>query len=134
PARRDPPVLTALVRPVSPSLADGELTYLAREPIDVARAGAQQRAYLDRLAALGVRLVPVPAAPELPDAAFVEDTAVVLGELAVLTRPGTPTRRREVGGVAPVLARFRPLERLDPPATLDGGDVLHLGRTPYVAA
>src|SRR5205085_10182145 len=88
PARREPPVLTALVRPVSPSLADCELTYLAREPIDVARSVAQHRAYLEYLGALGARLVRLPAAPELPDAVFVEDTAVVLDELAVLTRPG----------------------------------------------
>lgn len=74
----------------------------------------------------------VAAAPELPDAVFVEDAAVVLDELAVLTRPGAPSRRREVESVAEALAPLRPLARIERPGTLDGGDVLRLGATLYV--
>lgn len=76
----------------------------------------------------------LPEAPELPDAVFVEDTAVVLDELAVATNPGAASRRPEVDSVAAVLAAFRPLARIEPPATLDGGDVLRVGRVLYVGA
>jgi dimethylargininase len=122
----------ALTRPVSPSLGSCELTYLEREPIDVARARAQHAAYEDTLASLGARIVRVAAAPELPDAVFIEDTALVLDEVALLTRPGAPVRRAETEAVGPVLAGFRPLLRMEAPATLDGGDVLRVGRTLYV--
>jgi len=125
-------MLIAVTRPVSPSLAQCELTHLARQPIDAARAAAQHGAYEQLLASLGATLVSVPAAPELPDAVFVEDTALVLDELAVLTRPGAASRRAELPGVAAVLARYRRMLELQPPATLDGGDVLRVGRILYV--
>jgi dimethylargininase len=125
-------MLVALTRPVSPSLARCELTHLAREPIDVARATAQHAAYEHLLGSCGATVVRVPAAPDLPDAVFVEDTAVVLDEVAILTRPGAPSRRAETAGVAAVLAAYRPARTMTAPATLDGGDVLQLGRTLYV--
>jgi len=125
-------VLVALTRPVSPSLAECELTHLPRQPIDVARAIAQHAAYEAALLALGVRLVRVAAAPEQPDAVFIEDTAIVLDEMAVLTRPGAVSRRGETAAVAAALAPFRPLLQLDAPATLDGGDVLRLGHELHV--
>ncbi|HYI00361.1 N(G),N(G)-dimethylarginine dimethylaminohydrolase, partial [Hyalangium sp.] len=68
----------------------------------------------------------------MPDAVFIEDVAVVLDEVAVLTRPGAESRRAEVLSVAEVLARHRPLRTLEAPGTLDGGDVLRVGRTLYV--
>jgi dimethylargininase len=122
----------AVTRPVSPSLAQCELTHLAREPIDVARAGAQHGAYEDLLKSLGAEIVRVPASPDHPDAVFIEDTAIVLDEVAVITRPGATSREKETEAVAPVLARYRSLVTLEPPATLDGGDVLTVGRTLYV--
>ena len=122
----------AVTRPVSPTLAHCELTHLAREPIDVGRATAQHAAYEQLLSSLGATIVRVPAAPQFPDAVFVEDTAVVLDEVAVLTRPGAPSRRGESAAVAPVLARYRPVVSMKPPATLDGGDVLRLGRSLWV--
>lgn len=70
--------------------------------------------------------------PDRPDSVFVEDTAIVLGEVAVIARPGAASRRDEVETIAPVLATFRELVRIEAPATLDGGDVLSLGRTLYV--
>jgi len=124
--------LIAITRPVSPSLAECELTHLAREPINVARAMAQHAEYERLLESLGATVVRVPAAPAFPDAVFIEDTAVVLGEVAVLTRPGAPSRRGELTGVAPLLSCYRPLRCIESPATLDGGDVLSLGRTLYV--
>lgn len=122
----------AVTRPVSPSIIQCELTHLAREPIDVARAVTQHAAYERLLESLGVAVVRVPAVPELPDAVFIEDTAIVLDELAVVTRPGAPSRQAESAAVAPVLARYRPVRSMAAPATLDGGDVLRLGRTLYV--
>lgn len=70
-------------------------------------------------------------APAHPDAVFIEDTAVVLDEVAVITRPGAVLRRGEVVAVAEALAPLRPLARIESPATLDGGDVLVIGRTVY---
>jgi dimethylargininase len=125
-------VLTALTRAVSPSLAACELTHLSRQPIDVDRASGQHAAYEAALQRLGAQVVRAAPAPDLPDAVFIEDTAVVLDEVAVLTRPGATPRRKEISGVAAALQAYRPLLRLDPPATLDGGDVLRLGRTLYV--
>jgi len=124
--------LIAITRPVSRSLAECELTHLAREPINVARAVAQHAEYEELLRSLGATVVQVAAAPEFPDAVFIEDTAVVLDEVAVLTRPGAQTRRGELPGVVPVLSCYRPLRSIEAPATLDGGDVLRLGRKLYV--
>ena len=96
------------------------------------RAELQHAGYERTLSRLGARVVRLPAAPELPDAVFVEDTALVLDELAVITRPGAASRRPETAAVAALLEQYRPLRFLTPPATLDGGDVLALGRTLYV--
>ena len=109
-----------------------QLTHLARVPIDIALAREQHADYERTLALLGCEVVTVPVAHELPDSVFVEDTAIVLDEIAVITRPGASSRRPETGAVASTLGSFRQLEFLREPATLDGGDVLRLGRTLYV--
>ena len=125
---------TALVRPVSPAIRECELSYRERVPIDPDRAAAQHRAYERALVEAGCGLVHVPAAPELPDAVFIEDTAVVTDEVAVLARPGAVSRRPEVAGVAGILERYRPLRAIRAPGTLDGGDVLRVGRQVFVGA
>lgn len=122
----------ALTRAVSPTLADCELTHIDRTPIDVARAETQHAAYEEALRALGCEVRRVPAAPENPDAVFIEDTAVVLDELAIITRPGAESRRTEVEPVAAALAALRPLQRIEAPGTLDGGDVLVVGSSIFV--
>ena len=127
-----PPAPLALVRPVSDSLADCELTHLERVPIDVGRAREQHRAYVELLAELGCTIEWLPAAPGSPDAVFVEDTAVVVGEVAVVARPGAASRHREIDAVAAALAGRRPLARIEAPGTLDGGDVLRVGRRVFV--
>jgi dimethylargininase len=124
--------MIAVTRPVSPTLADCELTHLARVPIDVERAAAQHDAYEALLHRLVASVVRAPAAPEHPDAVFIEDTAIVLDELAVITRPGAAARRGELEAVAEVLAKYRPLFAMDAPATLDGGDVMRVGGVLYV--
>jgi dimethylargininase len=125
-------MLIALTRAVSPTLADCELTHLDRTPIDVARAIEQHGQYEATLSALGCTMQRVPAAPDNPDAVFIEDTAVVLDEVAVITRPGAESRRTEVAAVADALAPFRALVRILEPGTLDGGDVMLVGRMLYV--
>jgi dimethylargininase len=124
--------LIAVTRRPSERLADCELTHLVREPIDILRALDQHAAYRHCLEQLGCRVVDLPADPEYPDGVFVEDTALVLDEVAILARPGAPARRGEVSALEPVLAEYREVRRLDAPAQLDGGDVLPLGRTLYV--
>jgi dimethylargininase len=122
----------ALVRDVSPSLERCELSFQERASIDLEKARAQHRAYVDTLTALGCEVQTLPTLPENPDAVFVEDTAVVLDEVAVITRPGAESRRAEVDSSAATLARHRKLAYIEAPGTLDGGDVLTVGRIVYV--
>src|SRR5580765_4551462 len=125
-------MLVAITRAVSPTIADCELTHLARDPIDVALATAQHEAYEQLLRSLGATVVRAAAAPEMPDAVVVEDAAIVLDQTAILTRPGAASRRAETNGIGAVLASYRPVVPMSHPATLDGGDVLRMGRTLYV--
>src|SRR5579863_669977 len=117
---REAAMLTALTRAVSPTMSSCELTYLPRQPIDIAKAIAQHDRYRQCLADLGVRVISLPAEPTMPDAVFVEDPVVVVDEVAVIARTGVESRRREAGGLAEALAPFRPLRYLREPATLEG--------------
>lgn len=123
----------AMVREVSPRLAEAELTFLDRTPVDLDLARAQHAGYRELLAELGLEVVDAPPAPDLPDGVFVEDAAVVIDDVAVLTRPGAPSRRPEVATLRPLLTdRGLQLVELTAPGTLDGGDVLQIDRTVYV--
>jgi dimethylargininase len=132
--------MIAITRAVSESINRCELTHAARTPIDVARAREQHRAYESCLAALGCEIRQIPADDRYPDAVFIEDTAIVLDELAILTRPGAESRRGEVDAVADALRKYRMIVSIDAPGTIDGGDVLlldrvlHVGRTPRTNA
>jgi len=125
-------MLIAVTRAVSPALADCELTHLPRDPIDVAKAIADHERYEAALRSLGARVVRAPEEPTLPDAVFVEDTALVLDDVAIMTRPGAPSRRPEIESMASVLRAYKSLQRIQPPGTLDGGDVMAVGRKIYV--
>jgi dimethylargininase len=118
----------AITRAVSPALQRCELTYLERQPIDAARAAAQHRDYEECLRSLGIQVVSLPAEPELPDSVFVEDPAVVVDETAVITRMGAASRRAEAESLAKALERYRPLRWMREPATLEGGDIVRVGR------
>jgi dimethylargininase len=124
--------LVAITRSPGPELARCELTHLDRWPIDVGRALAQHRAYQNVLRGAGIEVLELPSDPTLPDGTFVEDTAVVLDELAVIASPAPPARRNEWPAVEAALRPFRPLVRLSPTACLEGGDVVRVGRTLYV--
>jgi len=125
-------VFVAITRAVSRSLASCELTHLARVPIDVERARTQHRAYEQALIDAGGRVERLDADAEMPDSVFIEDIAVVFDELALMTRPGAESRRRETPAVAEALAAFRPLVEIHGPGTVDGGDVLVAGRRVFV--
>lgn len=117
-------MLLALTRAVPTSINQCELTHLEREPIDYARAVEQHARYEACLRRLECRVERLPELPDNPDSVFVEDTAVVLDRIAVVARPGAPSRRSEVESTAQALAPHRPLAYIQPPGTLDGGDVL----------
>lgn len=125
-------MLVALTRKVSPRMSECQLTHLARAPIDVGRAAEQHLAYEKRLEALGCEVRSLPAEPELPDSVFVEDAAVVFDELAFLARPGAESRRAEVESITQAIEPYRKLARIEPPGTLDGGDVLTVGKRVFV--
>ena len=125
-------MLIAITRAVSRSIANCELTHLERVPIDFGNARRQHHAYEATLRSLGVEICSLPEAPELPDSVFVEDAAVVLDECAVLTRPGADSRKPEVESIARALAPYRTLHRIQAPGTVDGGDVLVVGRDIWV--
>src|SRR5580704_1664064 len=127
-------MLTAVTREVSPAMNRCELSYLDRVEIDVAKAAEQHRQYEECLRAMGAGVIVLPAEPEMPDSVFVEDPAVVVEEVAIMTRPGAESRRREGESLAKTLARFRPLRWIEAPATLEGGDVMRAGKTLYVGA
>ncbi|HXI19933.1 MAG TPA: N(G),N(G)-dimethylarginine dimethylaminohydrolase [Gemmatimonadales bacterium] len=127
-----PTRLLALTRAVSPRIAECELTFLARDPIDYRRAESQHAAYERCLEELGAVVERVPGDPAWADGVFIEDTAVVLDEVAVVTRPGAASRRGEVAGLAEALGRYRRVAAIEAPGTLDGGDVLRVGRLLYV--
>ncbi len=124
--------LVALVRPPSPALQQGERSHIEREPIDFALAQQQHARYVQALTDAGARIVEVPVAPELPDSVFIEDTALVLGSLAVIARSGAESRRPEATAVAAVLSNYCELAYPPPQVHFDGGDILTIGHRIYV--
>jgi dimethylargininase len=122
----------AITRDVSPSIGRCELTYLPRVAIDYRRAAAQHERYRQSLASLGCRTLSLPAEPALPDAVFVEDAALVLDEIAIITRPGVDSRRPEAASIERALQEHRPLAHILAPGTLEGGDILRVGKAIYV--
>jgi dimethylargininase len=127
-------MLTAITRQVSPSINQCELTFHAKEPIDLAKAIAQHEAYEECLRGLGVQVVSLAAEPDLPDAVFVEDAAIVVDEVAVIPVMGAASRRPETERLARALSVYRPVKFMQTPATLDGGDVMRIGRRVFVGA
>ncbi len=125
-------MLIALTRGVSPTIGACELNYLSRQSIDLEKAIEQQRNYEKFMSEKGVKVISLPVQPDLPDAVFVEDTAIVVDEVAVIVTTGAASRRREVETVAETLNSYYPLEFVQLPGTLEGGDVIRIGRTLYV--
>lgn len=125
-------MFVAITRAVSPAIAACQLTHLERTPIDAERAREQHRAYEQALIAAGGVVQRLESDASLPDAVFVEDAAIVFDEVALIGRPGAASRRRETAAVADALRQYRPLETIEAPATVDGGDVLLVGRDVFI--
>ena len=126
------PNYTAITRKVSPAIEKCELTHLAREPISFEVADQQHRAYVACLKSIGCDVVSLEAEAALPDSVFVEDAALVLDEVAVITRPGAVSRQAEVNTIRVALQPYRELIEIEAPATLDGGDIVRIDKTIYV--
>lgn len=132
-------MLMAITREISPAIQACELTHLTRSPIDLDRARAQHADYEWALVEAGVTVRRLPTTDDMPDSVFVEDIAVILDELAVITRPGAVSRRAEAPAIMDALIKtralhFRPMVMIEEPGTLDGGDVLVLGTRVYVGS
>ena len=124
--------MLALTREISDALAACQLTHQVRVPIDVGAARVQHAAYEQALREAGYTVVRLSATEEMPDSVFIEDIAIVFDELAVVTRPGAETRRVEIPAVADALRPHRPVHTIQPPGTIDGGDVLVVGNRVYI--
>jgi dimethylargininase len=125
-------MLLAITRQISSRFNECELTHLVRQPIDLELARVQHCQYEDALRALSCAVISLPPEPDLPDSVFVEDVALVFDEVAVITRPGAPSRCLETESVAQALSPYRTLLTIQAPGTLDGGDVLCVGKIVYV--
>ena len=125
-------MLTAITRAVSPAIINCELSFIPRQPIDLQIAREQHHSYEQLLEKLGTRVVSLASEPDLPDSMFVEDPAIVLDELAVIFPLGTESRRREAASLAEVISKFRALEYIALPGSLEGGDILRIGRKLFV--
>lgn len=122
----------AITRDVSPRFNECEITHIERTPIDVKIAQSQHHGYIQALKELGCAVLELPAEAGLPDSVFVEDAAVVLSDVALITNPGADSRKPETETIAHALRPYRELVFIESPATVDGGDVLVLGKNIYV--
>ena len=122
----------AITRDVSPRFNECELTHIDRTPIDVQVAQSQHHEYVQALKELGCAVLELPAEKDLPDSVFVEDAAVVLPDVALITQPGADSRKPETESVAQALRPYRELVFIQSPGSVDGGDVLVLGKDIFV--
>jgi dimethylargininase len=118
----------AITRKPSPLLERGERTHIGRDAIDFDRALAEHDAYRAALGELGAEVIRLDDADEFADGVFVEDTALVLDEAAIMMRPGAESRRAEVRGIGMELEKYRQLFVLAAPSTIDGGDIVVVGK------
>lgn len=120
--------MIALTHRPSPDIDLGQRTHVEQTPVDYRLAVQQHGFYCAALRECGVDVRIVDVNRAFPDGTFVEDTAIVLDEIAVLASMGTEARRGEVAGIERELAKYRELARIEPPAKIEGGDVLRVGR------
>ncbi|HSL43879.1 MAG TPA: arginine deiminase family protein [Anaerolineales bacterium] len=125
-------MITAITRHISPRFTECEITHIERIPIDLNLAHAQHAEYVKALREVGCNVIELPAEADLPDSVFVEDTAFILPEVAVITRPGADSRKPETESIVSALTPLKPLIHVREPATVDGGDVLVLGKNIYI--
>ncbi len=126
--------MIAITHLPSPNLQQGERSFAGDDVVDDALALQQHAGYRAALERCGAEVVVLDVNRAMPDCVFVEDTALVLDEVAVMMSPGAPSRRGEPAGIEPALREYRPIERIALPATIDGGDIVRSGRSLYVGA
>jgi len=122
----------ALTHIISPNIAHCELSFIERSPIDYKLAVEQHQAYCALLQDCGLEVVELTVNSTYPDSTFIEDTSVVVDEIAVMARMGAESRQGEVAGIEPLLAAYRTIEHVHGPATLEGGDVLRMGKKVFI--
>ncbi len=122
----------AITRAISSAMENCELTHLQRQNLDLNIARQQHAAYNAALQSLKVELIELDEQSQMADSVFVEDTALVFDEVAIITRPGAVSRQVETDSIAEALSPYRKLKVIETPGTLDGGDVLVIDRTVYV--
>ncbi|MBK8784278.1 MAG: dimethylargininase [Anaerolineales bacterium] len=125
-------MVVAITREVSSRFNECEITHIDRTPINVGVARKQHHEYVQALTQIGCQVIELPEERDLPDSVFVEDTAFILPEVAVITRPGADSRKPETESIIQALSPYRPLVHVSAPATVDGGDVLVLGKNIYI--
>lgn len=125
-------MVIAITREVSSRFNECEITHIDRTPIDLDIARKQHHEYVQTLAKIGCEIIELDEEQDLPDSVFVEDTAFILPEVAVITRPGADSRKPETESIIQALSSHRPLVHVVAPATVDGGDVLVLGKNIFI--
>ena len=125
-------MVIAITRAVSLRFNECEITHIDRTTIDLDIALAQHHEYVKVLKTLGCNVIELPSEADLPDSVFVEDTAFILPEAAIITRPGADSRKPETDSIVRALKPLIKLVYMREPATVDGGDVLVLGKKIYV--
>ena len=125
-------MVIAITREVSSRFNECEITHIDRTPIDLDIARKQHHEYVQTLAKIGCQIIELDEEQDLPDSVFVEDTAFILPEVAVITRPGADSRKPETESIIQALSSHRPLVHVVAPATVDGGDVLVLGKNIFI--
>jgi dimethylargininase len=125
-------MVIAITREVSSRFNECEITHIDRSPINLDIARRQHREYTMALSQIGCQVIELPEQRDLPDSVFVEDTAFILPEVAVITRPGADSRKPETESIIRALSSHRPLVHVTAPATVDGGDVLVLEKNIYI--
>jgi dimethylargininase len=117
----------AIARKPAENFARGLTTTVSVKPPQYELLLEQHETYIETLKSCGLEVTILDPLPDYPDAYFVEDTAVVTPDVAVITNPGAATRQGEEESMVPVLAGFHKIERILAPGTVDGGDVLQVG-------
>ena len=125
-------MLNAITRAVSSRINECQLTFIERQTINIECAVRQHKNYQQLLKSLGLNVVELPADDRCPDCCFIEDTALVLDELAIAARPRSDARRAELAGVLPTIAKYREVVHVEAPATLEAGDVLRIGLNLFI--
>jgi len=124
----------AIVRDVSDTFQECVTSFHTKVQIDVALAKRQHRHYCNILSSLGLKLISIEADDILPDCCFTEDTAIVIDDLSIITYPGTPSRVRETIEIEKILSPLKTIVHINEPGTIEGGDVLKIGKKIYIGS